>query len=110
MVCGIMDLLEGLHRQGNTVLIITHDMTLVANYCQRVVVLLDGRNVFTGTPRELFSNPDNVALTQLTSPQAISLSVAMRRENAAFPLLLNQAEWVTALKSHSAPVGQQPPP
>jgi energy-coupling factor transport system ATP-binding protein len=107
MVCGIMDLLEGLHRQGNTVLIITHDMTLVANYCQRVVVLLDGRNVFTGTPRELFSSPENVALTQLTAPQAISLSVAMRQKNPAFPLLLNQAEWIKALEIHNGQVGPQ---
>jgi energy-coupling factor transporter ATP-binding protein EcfA2 len=101
MVCGIMDLLEGLHKQGNTVLIITHDMTLVANYCQRAVVLLNGRNVFTGTPRELFSSPENVALTQLSAPQAISLSVAMRQTNPAFPLLLNQAEWIKALRSHT---------
>ncbi len=101
MVCGIMELLEDLHRQGNTVLIITHNMTLVANYCQRVVVLLDGRDIFTGTSRELFSNPDNITATQLRAPQAISLSVAMREGNEKFPLLLNTMEWVRALEEHS---------
>lgn len=109
MVRGIMDLLEELHRQGNAVLIITHDMTLVANYCQRVVVLLDGRNVFTGTPRDLFASPENVALTQLTAPQAISLSVAMRRTNRDFPLLLNQAEWIRALELYGEQVGRSRP-
>jgi energy-coupling factor transport system ATP-binding protein len=100
MVCGIMNLLENLHKQGNTVLIITHDMTLVANYCQRVVVLLDGRNAFTGSPRELFSNAEEVQATQLCAPQAISLSVALREENEGFPLLLNTGEWVRALELH----------
>lgn len=98
MVRGIMDLLGELHTQGNTVLIITHDMTLVANYCQRVVVLMEGRDVFTGTPRELFSRPEMVRMTRLCAPQAISLSAAMRERNAAFPMLLNKIEWVNALK------------
>jgi len=98
MVCGIMDLLETLHQQGNTVLIITHDMTLVANYCQRVVVLLNGRDVFTGTPRELFSDEANIKATQLCAPQAISLSVALRERREDFPVLLNVMEWAMALE------------
>ncbi len=98
MVSGIMELLEELHAQGNTVLIITHDMTLVANYCQRAVVLLDGRDVFSGSPRELFSQPELVRTTRLCAPQAISLSLAMRERNETFPLLLNKAEWLQALK------------
>lgn len=98
MVSSIMELLEELQRQGNTVLIISHDMTLVANYCHRVVVLLNGRDVFTGSPRELFSDPENLRATQLCAPQAITLSVAMRERNPEFPLLLNRTEWIRALE------------
>ncbi len=101
MVCGIMDLLTELHQRGNTVLIITHDMTLVANYCQRVVVLLNGRGIFTGSPRELFSDPELIKATQLCAPQAISLSVAMREENEGYPLLLNTLEWIRALEDYT---------
>jgi len=101
MVSSIMELLEELRRQGNTVLIITHDMTLVANYCHRVVVLLDGRDVFTGSPRELFSNPENLRATQLCAPQAITLSMSMRERNPEFPLLLNRAEWVQVLEKRA---------
>jgi energy-coupling factor transport system ATP-binding protein len=101
MVCGIMDLLTELHERGNTVLIITHDMTLVANYCQRIVVLLNGRDIFDGSPRELFSDPELIRATQLCAPQAISLSVAMREKNENYPLLLNTWEWVRALEDYS---------
>lgn len=99
MVCGIMDLLGRLHRRGNTVLIITHDMALVASYCTRAVVLLDGRTVFTGTPRALFASEENLERTQLRAPQAVSLSVAMRERWGDYPLLLNPQEWIRAIRA-----------
>ena len=103
MVRAMMDLLATLHERGNTILIITHDMTLVANYCQRVVVLHEGRDVFAGTPRQLFSDPRLVEATHLRAPQAISLSIAMREQKPDYPLLLNVKEWVEALRGPRAP-------
>ena len=38
----IMDMIKGLHRQGNTIILITHD-TDVANYASRVIHILDGK-------------------------------------------------------------------
>jgi energy-coupling factor transport system ATP-binding protein len=98
MVSSIMALLEELHRAGGTVLIITHDMTLVANYCQSVTVLRDGRTLFEGTSRELFSSPEQLEAAQLRAPQAITLSCELRRQRPDFPLLLNEREWVEALR------------
>jgi len=97
MVSSIMSLLADLHNAGGTVLIITHDMTLVANYCQTVTVLRDGRTVFAGTSRQLFSSPELLAAAQLRAPQAITLSCELRKERPDFPLLLNEREWVEAL-------------
>ncbi|NIN63229.1 MAG: ATP-binding cassette domain-containing protein, partial [Anaerolineae bacterium] len=97
MVSSIMALLTELHAAGGTVLIITHNMTLVANYCERVAVLRDGRTVFEGTSRELFSSPEHLEAVQLRAPQAITLSCELRRERPDFPLLLNEREWVEAL-------------
>ena len=97
MVSSIMALLEELHHAGGTVLIITHDMTLVANYCHSVTVLRDGRTVFEGTARKLFSSPEQLEAAQLRAPQAITLSCELRRERPDFPLLLNEREWVEAL-------------
>lgn len=98
MVSSIMALLEELHHAGGTVLIITHDMTLVANYCQSVTVLRDGRTVFEGTSRGLFSSPEQLEAAQLRAPQAITLSCELRRQRPDFPLLLNEREWVEALR------------
>ena len=97
MVSSIMALLEELHAGGGTVLIITHDMTLVANYCQTVTVLRDGRTIFEGTARQLFSSDELLEAAQLRAPQAITLSCELRKKKRDFPLLLNEREWVEAL-------------
>jgi energy-coupling factor transporter ATP-binding protein EcfA2 len=101
MVSSIMALLEELHDAGGTVLIITHDMTLVANYCQTVTVLRDGRTVFDGTSRKLFSSPELLETAQLRAPQAITLSCELRKDRPDFPLLLNEREWIEALTKRS---------
>ena len=44
----IMNLLSELQRQGKTIVIITHDMTLVAEYCQRAVAFRNGKTVLYG--------------------------------------------------------------
>jgi energy-coupling factor transporter ATP-binding protein EcfA2 len=99
MVTSIMHLLRELHQQGKTILIITHDMRLVAEYCLQAAVLREGKTIFTGTPRQLFSTPKLLDGTYLHAPQAIQLSNALRAENPEFPLLLNTMEWLAALQA-----------
>jgi ABC-type hemin transport system ATPase subunit len=74
-------------------------MALVATYCQRIVVLSEGRDVFNGTPRQLFSDRHTVEVTGLRAPQAIALSLAMRKQKPDYPLLLNVEEWLQALEA-----------
>ncbi len=54
----ILDLLAGLRRtHGMAVLIITHDLGVVAEVCDRVVVMYAGQVVETGTVDEIFADP-----------------------------------------------------
>jgi energy-coupling factor transport system ATP-binding protein len=50
----LLDDMVCLHHQGRTVLLITHDLTLVASFADRVLVLDAGRLLFDGTPSDLF--------------------------------------------------------
>jgi len=52
----LMQRLEALQREGVTVLAITHDMQLVAEYAQQTAVLVDGRVRFLGRTPDLFAN------------------------------------------------------
>jgi energy-coupling factor transport system ATP-binding protein len=55
----LVQLLDELRaRTGLAIIVITHDMTLVANWCQRAIVLDAGRSVFDGSTERLFDQID----------------------------------------------------
>ena len=97
-IMSIMSLLRELQRQGKTILVITHDMTLVAEYCQRVVAFREGEVSFSGTPGQLFNSDQVLQQTGLRPPVAAALSTSMRRTQPDFPSLLTVAQWEEALK------------
>ncbi|GHO82040.1 ABC transporter ATP-binding protein [Dictyobacter formicarum] len=99
-ITGIMSLLCELRQQGKTILIITHDMTLVAEYCQRVVAFRDGDLAFTGTPAELFDNGEMLQRTGLRSPAAAALSSRLRYLQPSLPPLLTVKQWQDVLAPH----------
>ena len=51
----LMDLICDFHKQGKTIIIITHDMDLVNTYTKKVFMLDQGKLTFQGTPSDLFS-------------------------------------------------------
>lgn len=69
----LMDLLTGLNRQGVAILLVSHDMELVARYARRAVVLAEGRKVFDGGVRELFAGGE-LAGWGLREPAAAKIS------------------------------------
>jgi peptide/nickel transport system ATP-binding protein len=56
----ILDLLSGLVRElGVGMLIISHDLSVLADICDRVVVMYAGRVVETGTADQVFADPQH---------------------------------------------------
>ncbi|UOQ86833.1 ABC transporter ATP-binding protein [Gracilibacillus salinarum] len=54
----ILDLMRGLQEEtGTAIMMITHDLGVVANMASRVAVMYGGKIVETGTVDELFENP-----------------------------------------------------
>ena len=51
----LMNLITEFHKNGKTIIIITHDMDLVNTYTKRVVMLERGQVTFDGAPNELFA-------------------------------------------------------
>lgn len=78
----IMDLADSLNRRGHTILFITHDMSLVARYARRVIVLCQGRILLDGPAAEVFAQPDKLNQTFIQPPQITALASALgiRRE------------------------------
>ncbi len=54
----ILNLMKDMQeRFGTSIILITHDLGVVAGMCDRVVVMKDGEIVETGTTEEIFDNP-----------------------------------------------------
>jgi energy-coupling factor transport system ATP-binding protein len=70
----LLDLLCSLHAEGRTIIMITHDMSLVAKYARHVAVMKDGRLLFHNTPATLFTRPDLLVEAHLTMPPLTALA------------------------------------
>lgn len=54
----VMSLVDKMHKDGKTIIMVTHDMDLVMRYCDLVYVLKDGKLAYQGTTDKLFEYID----------------------------------------------------
>jgi energy-coupling factor transport system ATP-binding protein len=73
----IMDLAVRLHNEGQTVIVITHDMNLAAEYCDRVVIMEGGSVLLDAPTREAFLADDDLETSSLRPPQITMLGKAL---------------------------------
>jgi len=76
----LMNLFKEIHdKTGKTVIIITHDMDLVYEYFNRVIVLKNGELSFDGTPESLFKS-DVIETNHLDLPNTIKALKYLKSE------------------------------
>lgn len=75
----IMEMFERIHNDYNkTIVIISHDMDVVAKYAKRVVVLDDGKIVYDGPKEKLFIN-ENFDKFHLDYPRAMKAAMELKK-------------------------------
>jgi energy-coupling factor transport system ATP-binding protein len=70
----LMQILRGLRDEGHTIVIITHNMKLAYEFCDRVIVMNDGRIILDGTPSQVYSNVEILKQAYMKSPQVTQLA------------------------------------
>lgn len=70
-------LIERLREEGATVLCVAHDMILLAEVVDRMLVMRDAELIMDGTPREVFADTEVMISTHITPPQITSLSLEL---------------------------------
>ncbi len=70
--------------EGGTVVLITHDVRLMAEYAERVVVLRSGVVLFDGSPHALFADRRVLAEARLTVPPAVRVGQRLARLGGRF--------------------------
>lgn len=71
-------------KEGITVLLITHYMEEVVN-ADRVIVMDDGKIVMDGTPREIFSEVEQLKSYRLDVPQVTELAYELKKAGVKLP-------------------------
>jgi energy-coupling factor transporter ATP-binding protein EcfA2 len=78
----IMDLAVRLHAAGRTIIVITHDMNLAAEYCDRVVIMAGGRILLDAPTRSAFRSDDVLRASSLRPPQVTVLAERLGARDA----------------------------
>ncbi len=92
----IMNLFRQFNEQGVTVLVVTHDMQLVAEYAQRTIVMGLGQILLDASTREVFREVDLLKSTHLRPPQISTLGFRLGLSGT----VLNVTEMLGYLISH----------
>lgn len=76
----ILDEIKKLHKEyNNTVILVSHSMEDVAKLVDRLIVMYKGKNILTGTPREVFKNIETLEKIGLAVPQVTYLARELRK-------------------------------
>ena len=95
----VMETVRGMAERGCAVLMVCHDMEVVSDFAERVVVMADGRIQGRGTCAEVFSNDALMRTASVTPPQVIALSARLAREvSPRFAGISEVADVVRAVK------------
>ena len=63
--------------EGQTIIVITHDMNLAAEYCDRMIIMASGQVILDASTREAFSSQEALRTSSLRPPQVIRLGQAL---------------------------------
>jgi energy-coupling factor transport system ATP-binding protein len=78
----LMRLMDRLReRYGTTILMITHDVRLVAEWADRAIALRSGEIAFDGTPQALFAQADLLRESALLPPPVFEVSGALSKSH-----------------------------
>ncbi|HCC79328.1 MAG: hypothetical protein A2X25_06385 [Chloroflexi bacterium GWB2_49_20] len=77
----IMRYISSLHDRGLTVIIITHDVSLAANYASRVIAMRDGAIKIAGSPESIFQQKELLNECNISLPEVAELSNTLASYN-----------------------------
>ena len=91
----MMELFKKISDTGTTIILVTHNMDIVMEYCNKVCVVEDGRISSISTPLELFQNDSFVKLSSIDAPYFIK--VARELINHNLPIYIKKVKSIKTL-------------
>lgn len=95
-----LELIDRLHREGLTVVMVSHSMDDLANCCDRIVVMNEGAVFAEGTPAQVFAHANKLKSIGLGVPAAQRMALSLVQ--AGVPLRCDKLYTVEALADELA--------
>lgn len=74
----LLSLIQGIHKGGVTIVMVTHSMDDAARFCDRLIVLDHGRVAFDAAPGEVFRHEEELRQMGLDVPECVKLVKALK--------------------------------
>ena len=78
----VMNVIAELNARGTTVIMVCHDMEVVADYAKRVIAMTAGQVVADGETFAVLRNRDVLARTHLLPPQVVDVALRLAEDGA----------------------------
>jgi len=81
----LLEFVDFLHKNGKTIVVVTHDMSIVLKYANHVIMLEHGKVFFDGKPKDFFLNekvceiieiPDLIKLTRKLIEKGLDIDIS----------------------------------
>ena len=99
----VMEIVERMHQEGKTIILVTHDMELVMRHCDLVFVLKDGELAYQGPVNQLFDNIGDDSAVEI--PPLYQLAQKLKQRGA--PIKIDQIKCVDDLVKQVASWGKK---
>ena len=76
----VMEVIERLHKQGTTVIMVCHDMEIVADFAERVIVRTGGKVIDQGPTFQIMRNPETMRAADLIPAQITDISMRLAEQ------------------------------
>lgn len=76
----IMDIAREFHQAGHTVIVVTHHMSLVAEYAERTIVFCQGEVLMDDSTQNVFGQPERIKKSYITPPQISQIGYEMNEQ------------------------------
>ena len=94
----VMDIIRQLHEAGTTVIMVCHDMEVVADFADQVIVMTDGQVLAQGPTFEVLRNHTVMEQASLVPPQIVSIANELEEKCSG---LSNQAKAEAIFKANT---------
>ncbi len=95
----IMEIMMETNRTGTTIILITHDMNLVAKYSNKIMIMDEGEVVFYGSKSDFFHNFSTIRSSTLVLPEIYKLAQVLREKRICqIPEVSTVEDFVSAVE------------